>query len=200
MWVVVIVFRFVSLVRYLIEHMEIELRAKIDNVNDIHKLLLQQGAIEHGVSKVKDYYFGYIPLYRKLGHSFWIRVRKKGDSVYLAYKGSTGKDGVYEEYETECDNLKNALSICRSMGLEEVISVEKVRRSYSLGEVNAEIDDFGKTGKFLELEVIGEEINKDVLFRLFMELGVSKDSVFEKGYITLFLQEKNSPYTKWIKN
>ena len=53
---------------------------------------------------------------------------------------------------------------------------------------------------FLELELISENTDKSRLFEFMETLGVKKEDVFEKGYITQFLQEGNSPYLKWIKN
>lgn len=181
--------------------MEIEIRAKLNNPSDFVKKLLSLGATKKGEKKLSDYYFGDIGLYEKLGHSFWIRLRvKEGTKIELAYKGSTGVDGVYDELEQELQNLDTAINIFTKMGLSNEITVHKHRTSYKLDNISIEIDDFGDWGTYIEAEIIGEDANKEQLFSLFEKLGIDKKDIFEKGYITLMLEEKNSPFTKWIKN
>lgn len=180
--------------------MEVELRAKIKNKEGIITKLIKLGAVKSGEKELTDYYFGDIGLYEKIGHSFWIRLRVKGDKVELAYKGSTGKDGIYEEYEQELQDLDTAIAILTKMGLTNEITAKKKRMSFKLGDISIEIDDFGDWGTFVEAETISESDDKSKLHELFDKLGISKEDIFEKGYITLMLEEKNSPYTKWIKN
>jgi len=180
--------------------MEIELRAKIKNLKEVTSKLVDLGATKSGTKKLTDYYFGDIGLYSKIGHSFWIRLRVKGEKIELAYKGSTGKDGVYEEYEQDLQDLDTAISIFTKMGLTNEITVEKKRTSFKLGDISIEIDDFGEKGVFIEAEVIGQNEDKTKLYELFEKLGVPKRDVFEKGYITLMLEKQNSLFTEWIKN
>lgn len=180
--------------------MEVELRAKVKNSKDIEKKLQTLGAIRVGESEISDYYFGSIDLYENIGHSFWIRIRKKGEKLQLAYKGSTGVDGVYEEYEQNLQDLDTALNIFTKMGLSNEITVHKKRISYKYKDISLEIDIFKDWGTFIEAEIISDKSGKTELFDLFEELGIEKKNIFEKGYITLKLQEQKSPFTKWIKN
>ncbi len=181
--------------------MEVELRAKIKSPKNIVSRLKKLGAVEFGEKKLVDYYFGNIDLYKKAGHSFWIRLRvKDGGKVELAYKGSTGKDGVYEEYEQQLQDLNTAVAIFTKMGLTNEITVKKTRKSFKLGDISIEIDDFEDSGVFIEAETISLSGDKSKLYELFEKLNVPKQDIFEKGYITLMLEEKKSPFTKWIKN
>jgi adenylate cyclase class 2 len=180
--------------------MEVELRARIKNKEDIISRLTKLGAVRSGEKELTDYYFGDIGLYEKVGHSFWIRLRVEGDKVELAYKGSTSKDGIYEEYEQELQDLDIALAILTKMGLTNEITAKKKRISFKLDDISIEIDDFREWGIFIEAETISESDDKSKLYKLFEKLGISKEDVFEKGYITLMLEEKNSPFAKWIKN
>lgn len=180
--------------------MEVELRARIKDLEKIISSLKELGAVEAGEKELTDYYFGDIGLYEKVDHSFWIRLRVKGEKVELAYKGSTGKDGVYEEYEQELQDLDTAIAILTKMGLTNEITAQKKRKSFKLGDISIELDDFGEWGTFIEAETISESDDKSKLFELFEKLDIAKEDIFEKGYITLMLEEKNSPFTKWIKN
>lgn len=77
------------------------------------------------------------------------------------------------------------------MGLTNEITVHKKRISFKLGAISIEIDEFEDWGTYIEAEIIGDNPDKKELFDLFESLGISKDDVFEKGYITLILEEKN---------
>ncbi len=181
--------------------MEIEIRAKLKNPKKITEKLISLGAVKHGEKKLCDYYFGDIGLYEKINHSFWIRLRvKENNKIELAYKGSTDIDGVYDEYEQDLQDLDTAIAIFTKMGLTNEITVNKHRTSYKLGNISIEIDDFADWGTYIEAEIISENSDKKDLFEFFDSLGIPKEDIFEKGYITLMLEEKKSPFMKWIKN
>jgi adenylate cyclase class 2 len=180
--------------------MEAELRAKIKDPRAIELRLKKLGAKFLKKRSLTDYYFGSLGLYEKLNHSFWLRVRIEGKRTVLAYKGSTGKDGVYEEYEQEVQNPKVIIKILQKAGFDNPITVSKKRTSYKLGDINIEIDKFENEGSYIELEINSKNHDKSPLYELFDKLGIPKKDIFEIGYITRFLKKKKTPYTKWIKN
>jgi adenylate cyclase class 2 len=180
--------------------MEVELRAKISDKKQLKQKLSKMGLKLLSSKTIHDYYFGDLGLYKKINYSFFLRVRKQGSKIQIAYKGATGKDGIYEDIDQEVQSLETTLEIFTKMGLDLVISIEKNRESYKHKDINIEIDTFEGRGSFLELEIITEDTDKSKLFEFMRQLGISKSDIFEKGYITQFLLEKNSPYTKWIKN
>lgn len=180
--------------------MEVEIRAKINNKGIIESKLKELGAELKGTKELKDYYFGDLKLYEKIGHSFWIRLRVKGNKITLAYKGPTETDGIYEEYEQEMQDEKTALQIISKIGLDNPITINKTRTSYQLANINIEIDDIEGKGTYLELETISEDVDKTLLREFLDKLGIPPENRFEKGFITIFLQETNSPFSKWIKN
>ena len=172
--------------------MEVELRAKLRNPKKIIQKLTDMGAVKIGQTQYTDYYFGNTDLYEKIGYSFWIRLRLKGSKVELAYKGSTGKNGVYDEYEQELQDLKTSQLILKKMGLKNEITVHKKRISFKVGNISIEIDSFRRWGTFIEVEIISNKPDKTKLFELLKSLGIDKKDIFERGYITLML-EKISP-------
>lgn len=176
------------------------MRARIKNLEKITQKLEELGAKKSGATELTDYYFGEIALYQKLGYSFWIRLRVEGNELKLAYKGSTGRDGVYEEYEQELQDLDTAVKILTKMGLINEITVHKKRTSYKMGDIAIEIDDLGKKGMFIEAEKVSQDDDKSQLFELFQSIGIPQSDVFERGLITLLLEEKRSPFAEWIKN
>lgn len=180
--------------------MEVELRAKIKNIDEVQEKLKALGATYVKTQKLEDHYFGDIGLYEKLGRSFWIRLRVKNGKIELAYKGPTETDGVYEEYEQELQDFETAKKIFEKSGLVNAISVVKERISYKLENINIEIDSIQGKGDFIELEIISENVDKTALFDLFAKLNIPQSDVFEKGFITQFLKEEGSPFSKWVVN
>jgi predicted adenylyl cyclase CyaB len=179
--------------------MEIEIRAKLQNVDSFKSKLTEKGAKLVKSKELTDYYFGSLELYEKLGRSFWIRVRKEGESLTLAYKGPTETDGVYEEYEQELQDLETSLKIFEKSGLENAITVTKKRETYKFENYTIVIDDFGpERGVYTEIEVISDVIDKTGIHNFMLELGIDEKDIFHKGFITKFLNDMNSPYSKWV--
>lgn len=181
--------------------MEIEIRTKISNIEEIEKKIQNLGAKYIKEINLYDQYFGAIELYKKIGYSFVVRIRKSNDDYFLAVKSAKLKmDGCWEEYELLIKNPKIYLEMLKTMGIEHIISIEKSRKEYKLDNINIIIDKFKKYGDFLEVEIISEEPNKSILFNFLEKLDINKEDIIEKGYISLFLEQINSPFKKYIKN
>ena len=164
--------------------------------------LVITGSLRGGVIKKNDKYFSSIELCKKMGYSFVVRIREKEGGCVLTVKSAKKKiDGVWEEYETAIEKPKTYLSMLKLIGLEKVIDVEKKRASFKLDGFTINVDEFRKWGSFVEIELISSKYkNKKGLFNLANKLGIAKENIFEKGYISTFLKELNSPFAKYIKN
>lgn len=180
--------------------MEVEIRAKLNNPEEVKNKLKALGAELVKSKELTDIYYGELGLYEKLNHSFWIRLRVEGDKVTLAYKGPTETDGVYEEYEQEMQDLETAKKIFEKIGLENPVTISKKRETYKLGDISILFDDFGERGVYVEMEQIKDSVDKTEMENLLRELGIAQEDIFHKGFITKFLQEDGSPYSKWIVN
>jgi predicted adenylyl cyclase CyaB len=180
--------------------MEVEIRAKLRNPEETKQRLLSLGGTLVKSKELTDIYYGDLGLYEKIGHSFWIRIRIEGDKVTLAYKGPTETDGVYEEYEQELQDLETSKKFFERMGLDNPVTITKKRDTYNLGDISILFDDFGDKGTYVELEQISESHDKTEMEALLAKLEVPQEDIFHKGFITKFLQEDSSPYSKWIVN
>lgn len=181
--------------------MEIEIRARVKNLDLLEKRLVSLGGILEKTVVQKDIYFGEINLYKKIGYSFLLRVRAEGKKVFLTYKGAKKKkDGAWEEYEYEIKNFDRAVEMLRAMGLDKVIEVKKTRKQYSLDGISICLDSIVSFGDFVEIEYLGDDCDKSRLKDLMNSLGISDKDIIHKGYISLMLAEKKSPYSKYIKN
>lgn len=182
--------------------MEIEIRAKINNINDVEQNIIKLGARLLKETTQVDEYFGEINLYQKVGYSFLMRVRNEGDKKFMTYKGAESKkDGVWEEYEFEIDDAKKTVEMFKAMGLEKVITVKKYRKEYVLDGLTICLDVIDDLGNFIEIESLDDRnINKNSLKSLMRKLGIKEDQIIHKGYVTMLLIKNNSPYSKYIVN
>ena len=182
--------------------MEIEIRAKINSLTSIeNKLNLLKARFIKKVKQV-DKYYGEISLYKKLNHSFLIRIRKEGNKNILNYKGAKRKkDGIWEEHETEINNPKEAELILKNIGFEKVIEVYKNRLEYKLNNLNICLDKIKGLGNFIEIEEINKNaISKKNIIKLMKDLGISKNEIINQGYVTLLLRKNKNKFSKYIIN
>jgi len=178
---------------------ELELRAKIINKKQLINKLNLLGVKFICTKTQIDTYFGSIELYKKLDYTFLLRLRDS-DKKLLTYKQSTNSNGIYVEHETQVENLTIYQKIFESMGFDHVITVNKKRETYKYNDISINIDTFKKFGTFVEFELISESQDKTMLFELLNNLKIEKTQIIEQGYITLFLEQSNSPYTMWIRH
>lgn len=181
--------------------METEIRAKIINPEKFEHKLLDLGAKFIKTREQLDVYFSEIYLCEKLGYSFLIRIRNDGGKISLTYKGAQLKrDGVWEEYEFEIKDQHSGVEMLKAMGLEEVIQVRKKRREYKLNDFSICLDDIDGLGEFVEIELIGGGTLREKLYELMIALGIDREQIICKGYVTMLLAKNNSPYAKYIVN
>ncbi len=182
--------------------MEIEIRAKINNLKKIEQNIIKLGARLIKETKQIDEYFGEISLYQKIGYSFLMRVRDEKNNKFMTYKGAESKkDGIWEEYEFKIDNIKKAIEMLKAMGLERIIVVNKYRKEYALNDLTICLDVIDGLGSFIEIESLNnKDFNKKSLKKLMQKLNINEDQVINKGYVTMLLIKNNSPYSKYIVN
>lgn len=182
--------------------MEIEIRAKINNIKNVEQRIVGLGAELIKQKKQVDKYFGEINLFKKLGYSFLMRVRNEGDKKFLTYKGAKSKkDGVWEEYEFNIDNEIMAEDMLKAMGLEKIIKVNKKRIEYKLDGLTICLDTIKDLGYFVEIESQDDnDIDKDKLKKIMNKLNIEENQIMHKGYVTMLLIKNNSPYSKYIVN
>ncbi|MDP2820753.1 MAG: class IV adenylate cyclase [bacterium] len=181
--------------------MEVEIRIKILNIRKTQEKLKNIGAKFSKKIKVYDRYFGAVELYKKIGYSFLVRIRESNNDYFLAVKSAKKKiEGCWEEYEIKIKTPKIYLEMLKTMGFENIIDIKKIREEYKLNNIKIMIDKFENYGNFLEIEVITEKPDKSILFNIFKKMGVKKENIIEKGYISLFLEQASSPFAKYIKH
>ncbi|MDY6778255.1 MAG: class IV adenylate cyclase [Candidatus Nanohaloarchaea archaeon] len=177
--------------------MKKEIRAKINDADRVvERLIDEAGADEVDVVEQKDTYFGSIMLYEKLDRSFLVRVREEDSRVMINYKSEV-EDGIWDEHETIINSPEEAKEIFDGMGLEQVLVVEKTRRSFTYEGMHIHVDSISDLGDFIEVKMNPEEHTEEEVYTLLETVGVSKDQLREEGYVSELLKRKESEYAPW---
>jgi adenylate cyclase class 2 len=178
--------------------MEQEIRLRVDDFDYIRDRIVAAGAVLESSKDQYDTYYASILMIDALGRSFIIRIRKSGGSAILTFKGATGKDGYYEEYETEVKDENETKKMIERSGFEKVISIKKRRELYKYKNSSINLDSVSGLGNFVEIEIISEKNADKKLRSVVKELGLGGYEPTRKGYVSLLLAKKHSKYHKYI--
>jgi adenylate cyclase class 2 len=128
----------------------------------------------------------------------WLRIRESDKGHSVNYKNRIVKDGVNmnycDEYNTSLEKPDQLEKVFLALGVQPLIVVDKVRRSFMYKEVEVSLDQIAALGDFVELEMKGifnsPEEAKEKLWELAKELGLERDWQDNKGYPWLMLEKK----------
>ena len=170
--------------------MEVEIKAKIGNPDEIRRILKDMGVRFEGEVHQKDFYFNH-PCRDFASTDEALRIRISGD-IRITYKGPKvdSETKSREEIEFGVESYEKAVEMLKRLGFVEAGIVEKIREIYSLNDVEISIDDVLGLGYFVELEIQGEntEENRERLFSLGKELGL--DEYMRESYLELILKNE----------
>jgi len=99
------------------------------------------------------------------------------------------------EYETAVSDSDTAQQLLEALGYRPLAVVDKVRRTYRLGEVTLCLDEVTDLGSFLELELLvpGEAQRAAAVARLLAlleALGVSRERLSRRSYLELLAEKR----------
>jgi len=134
---------------------EVEIRAKIDNVEEIKKKLEELGAKFFKFEKQVD---------RVFGHSMFMdddnmliegglsaRIREVDNKKALEFKEIV-RQGAGIEISSELDDVETGLKFFEKLKFKEAFTVSKSRESYSYKDFTICLDKVDQLGNFIEVE------------------------------------------------
>jgi adenylate cyclase class 2 len=162
--------------------MEVELRAKI---NDIGITLNKVKELSKFKVEVRQRDVIFKPLNSK--KPFILRIRSEDKNHELTYKALTDTDGVWVEYETKINDPEKMKKILLEAEFYEWLIMEKTRKCFNLNELEINLDSFIQPkdfGNWIEVEIITDDIEdgRKKIREFLKSLGISSDSIVEKGY------------------
>jgi predicted adenylyl cyclase CyaB len=170
-------------------HINIEIKARSSNHEEIREILGQKGAEFKGLDHQVDTYFR-VPQGR-------LKLRKGDIENYLVYyerENARGpkKSQVVLFKTNQASNLEEILK--KSLGV--LIEVDKKREIYFIDNVKIHLDNVSGLGDFIEIEAMDEGgiIGKENLLnqcRYYMGLfSINEKDLIEESYSDLVLRQK----------
>lgn len=121
---------------------EIELKFKVDNVENVISFLERRGCeISSVQSQYDTIYVENLNDIKSTEGSVWLRVRKTDESIELNYKKQSAKKMESEEIEFEVGSYEKANSFLKALGFKEWVQVNKKRRYSKYQNYNICIDE-----------------------------------------------------------
>ncbi len=171
---------------------EIEIKSPCDNLEEVKRLILQKGGGEIGSKSQLDLYYAH-PCRDFASTDEALRIRREGLEHVLHYKGPK-LDRVSksrEEISSPVPDPRSFTLILERLGFKLVSQVEKHRTVLSLEGVEISLDRVAGLGDFVELEIMGDDLEsgRERLLSMMKELGLEKSE--RRSYLEL-LQEKSA--------
>ena len=115
---------------------EVEMKFKIDGLQELEYLLTERGAKLKEIANQRDIYFSHPSKdFAKTDEA--LRIREVSDKKYLTYKGPKfdSKSKTRVELNVEFNNANKLASILDSLGFKQVLVVSKERKTYLYKDV-----------------------------------------------------------------
>ncbi|WP_407382113.1 class IV adenylate cyclase [Methanobrevibacter sp.] len=173
---------------------EVEVKAKIENFQDMEKKLENIGALKSKKEFQEDIYFNSpIVDFANTDEALRIRTTRENESenIFITYKGPKidSKSKTREEIEIAIEDSEKCSGIFQHLGFSMVRAVRKNRQYYKYENFEISLDDVEGLDPYMEIEIAlddGADYSdaQDKIFELFSKLGV--DDGFERtSYLEL---------------
>ena len=173
---------------------EVEVKAKIENFEDMEKKLENIGASKSKMEFQEDIYFNSpIADFKKTDEALRIRttVEKNIKNTFITYKGPKidSESKTREEIEMHIEDSAKCMRIFENIGFEKVRSVAKNRQYYTYENFEISLDDIEGLDPYMEIEITlddGEDYTEaqKQIFNLFSKLGIT-DNFERTSYLEL---------------
>lgn len=169
---------------------EIELKFQVDNFDKIESILKGKNEeLSEEYHQSDTIYVSDLSDTESKKGSLWLRVRKVNDKIEMNLKKQSSKKMESEEIEFEVSDYDLANRFLKTLGYQEWVSVNKIRRYSKYENVNICMDKVERLGCFIELELlIDENDNKDyesVLLDYASKLGIDVSRRINSHYDTM---------------
>lgn len=177
---------------------EVEVKAKIDDFDDMEEKILNLGAIETKIEFQEDLYFNSpIVDFAETDEALRIRTTKNGEieNIFITYKGpKINKEAkTRKEVEMTIENAEKGNDILESIGFRQVRAVRKNRKYFEYENFEISLDDVEGLDPYMEIEISlpdgtdYREAQKSI-FDLYETLGIT-DGFETTSYLELLENE-----------
>lgn len=179
--------------------MDQEIEIKIEISEEVYASLLNRFtalSLPHVEKRQKDIYFSpqAFPFFGGDIDNECLRIRVLKDKNILSYKkiffGASSEDIHLEEHETEVMDLDQTKKILKSLRIDEVLTLEKLRHTFIYKDMfEIALDQITELGYFVEIEIKDFNLSiasaNDKLLEIVSELGLDISKRNLDGYAYL---------------
>jgi len=179
---------------------EIEIKLKVDNLEELEKKLADKGLVISKEINQHDIVYSRIDDTHDYTESYEgciiVRIRNQDGVSILNLKKQLSGEMDNLEYETKVEDGEAMHQILLTLGWKPEVEVKKIRKKGKLGEYEICLDKVEQLGDFVELEKMTNdnadpEKIRDELFKELEKFGLTKDQEETKGYDTQIYLLKN---------
>ncbi|MER2013638.1 MAG: class IV adenylate cyclase [Methanobrevibacter sp.] len=173
---------------------EVEVKAKIDNFEDMEKKLNELGASKTKKEFQEDIYFNNpVVDFAKTDEALRIRTTKENDhtNIFITYKGPKidKNSKTRKEIEMGIEDSEKCAGIFEEIGFKKVRAVRKDRQYFTYQNFEISLDDVEGLDPYMEIEIAledGSDYNdaQKSIFELFEKLGIT-DGFERTSYLEL---------------
>ena len=179
--------------------LEVEVKARIDNIEEIKNKLTKINAKKDKIEYQEDIYFNSpIVDFAKTDEALRIRktITNNKEKIFITYKGPKldQKSKTRREIETEIKNQEEFQEIFENLQFKTVRKVKKNRQYYTIENYTISIDEVEGLEPYMEIETIlndnnnyDNELNK--IYEIFETLGITNN--FETTSYLELLENKD---------
>lgn len=163
---------------------EVEVKAKIDNFEDMEKRLNELGAEKTKKEFQEDLYFNSpVVDYAKSDEALRIRTTKQNEdiNIFITYKGPKidKNSKTRKEIEIGIEDSDKCSEIFEAIGFKKVRIVRKNRQYFTYKNFEITLDDIEGLDPYMEIEIAledGSDYNdaQNSIFKLFEKLGITE--------------------------
>ncbi len=178
---------------------EVEVKAKIDNFDDMEKKLAEVGAIKTKKEFQEDIYFNSpVVDFADTDEALRIRTTKEDDdtNIFITYKGPKidKESKTRREIEMGIEDSQKCSDIFEAIGFKRVRAVRKNRQYYAYENFEISLDDVEGLDPYMEIEIAlsdGKDYSEaqNSIFKLFEKLGITEG--FERTSYLELLESLN---------
>jgi adenylate cyclase, class 2 len=142
---------------YALDMIEVEVRAKVENFDDIRKNLEELGAKQVNKIHQVDRTFGH-SMFLDESHQifeggFSARVRQVDDKTKIDWKEIRREKKHGMQLSAPVTNIEMGVEFLQKMGWEEAFVVDKVRELHEFENFKICLDEIKRLGTFIEVEI-----------------------------------------------
>lgn len=175
-------------------NLEIELKAKILDMEKTRKQVLKTGAKKIRTIHQIDTYYLISPKYRFKSGKPRLRIRENKTANKFSWEYHQPIDAFgAKEYEVNIDDPKVAKLILKKLNYEIEAVIDKVREEYKFKSLNIVLDKVKGLGQFMEVEIMNSSRKESLkqIHDFYNKIGISgKDLIPEVRYLDMIWEKQ----------